>query len=98
MRALALLVVLYHELRYSISCLLGLLVAAFNMEVEYPLERVESLTAIGVLRVEQEDTVTTTGKLVARQLYELIFDVGDDERSGLGAVGAVTIREQINRG
>ncbi len=52
----------------------------FLYEGRRPVERVESLAAIGALCVEQEDTVAATGELVACQLYELVLDVGDDER------------------
>ena len=91
MRALALLVILHHELRDGVRRLLGLLVAPLGMEVENLLERVEPLAAIGVLRIEQEDAVATTGKLIARELNELVLYVGDDERRGLGAVGGVAV-------
>ena len=75
MRALALLVVLHHELRDGVRRLLGLLVAPLGMEVENLLERVEPLAAIGVLRVEKQDAVAATGQLVARELYELVLHV-----------------------
>ena len=78
MRALVFLVVLYHELRDGVRRLLGLLIASLGMEVEHLLERVEPLSPIGVLRVEQQDAVAATGQFVARELYELVFHVGDD--------------------
>ncbi len=74
-RTLALLVILHHELRDGVRRLLGLLVAPLGMEVENLLERVEPLAAIGVLRIEQEDAVATTGKFIARELYELVLHV-----------------------
>ena len=51
-RALAFLVVLYHELSDGVRRLLGLLVPALGVEVEHLPERVEPLAAIGMLRVE----------------------------------------------
>ena len=42
--------------RDGVRRLLGLLVAPLGMEVENLLERVEPLAAIGVLRIEQEET------------------------------------------
>lgn len=75
MRTLALLVILHHELRDGVRRLLGLLVAPLGMEVENLLEWVEPLAAIGVLRIEQEDAVATTGKFIARELYELVLHV-----------------------
>ena len=72
------------------------MVAAFGVEVDDLLERVEALASIRSLRVEQEDVVAASGQLVTRELYELVLDVGDDEGRGLGAVCAVAVREQID--
>lgn len=66
MRALALLVVLHHELSDGVCRLLGLLVPALGMEVEHLFERVEPLAAIGALRVKQQHVVAAAGELVAR--------------------------------
>lgn len=96
MRALAFVVVLHHEFRDGVRRLLGFLVASLGMEVEHLFEGVEPLSPIGVLRVEQQDTVAATGQLVARELYELVLHVGDDEGRGLGAVGGVAVAEQVD--
>ena len=40
------------------------MVAAFGVEVDDLLERVEPLASIGSLRVEQEDVVAASGQLV----------------------------------
>ena len=96
MRTLASLVVLDHELRDGVRCLLSLLVALLGMEVENLLERVEPMAAIGVLRVEQEDVVATTGSSSPVSSYELVLHVGDDEGRGLGAVGGVAVAEQVD--
>ena len=86
MGALAPLVVLHHELGDGVRRLLGLLVAPLGVQVQDLPERVEPLTPVGVLRVEQQDPVAATGQLVARELYELVLHGGDDEGHGLGAV------------
>lgn len=68
----------------------------FLGEFDHEVDGVEAVATIGVLGVEQQHIVAAPLQLGPGDLDELVFYVRDGDGDRLGAVGPVTIGEQVD--